>query len=86
MTGKTVILENVSKRLWVVGAGIRIVPTAAVEVPEEVYKSDSVQAVIEDGELVVADAVKEPQLIKTEEEARKVQNAEKRGNRNQKVK
>lgn len=78
MAEKTVILENVSKRLWIVGNGIRIAPTAAVAVPESVYKAEAVQAVIDEGELRVAEEEREAQIVTTEEQAKKIQAEQKR--------
>jgi hypothetical protein len=76
-TEKTVIVANLSKRLWIIG-GIHISPTAAVAVPESVFKSHSVQAAIEDGELAEASEEKAPQIVTTAEEAAKIQAEQKR--------
>lgn len=81
MAEKKVILENVSARLWIVD-GIHIAPTAAVAVPESAAKLASVQAIIEDGELRVADEERPAQIVTTEEEAKAIQAAQKKAARN----
>lgn len=78
MAGKTVVIENISKRLWIVGH-LQISPTQAIEVPEAVAKDASVVNAIEAGELRIAEEVKDAQIIRTEEEAEKVKREQKRG-------
>ncbi len=65
---KTVILENISRRLHVI-AEVNLAPTMAAEFPEEVLKHGGVKLAMELNELKIADEVKDP--ITSEEEAEK---------------
>lgn len=71
-TPKTVIIENISKRAWIV-AGVTISPTAAVTLPGTAAELPAVLRAIEEGELKISDEEKDAKIIKTEEEARQVQ-------------
>lgn len=65
---KVAIILNQSRRLHVIG-GVRILPTEAREVPEEVIKSDAFLSMQEKGELAIVTETRDP--ILDEDEARK---------------
>lgn len=67
-TKKTVILENISRRLHVIG-GVNLAPTMAAEFPEDVLQQGGVKMAMDLNELKIATETKDP--ITTEEDAQK---------------